>query len=93
MLLIILLGVCFSFTQYIIVFGKKGAMEAISLSTKIISKRFISMFLFMIVIMLINILGAICFLVGLLYTIPLSMCAMYACYEHIVGTNTSDVED
>ncbi len=87
------IAVCFSFTQYIIVFGKKGAMDAISFSVKIISKRFFSVLLFLIVIGLINVLGAICLLVGLLYTIPLTICAMYAAYEHIIGTNQSDVED
>ncbi|MEI7803081.1 MAG: hypothetical protein WCI97_10575 [Bacteroidota bacterium] len=89
----LIVSVCFSFSQYIVVFGKKGAMDALSISAKIIWKRFISMLLFLIVIGLINILGAICLLVGLLYTIPLSMCAMYAAYEHIVGTSSSDIED
>ncbi len=83
----------FTFSQYILVFGKKGAMEAITLSFKIVWKKFISFFLFFIVIFLINIAGAICLVVGLLYTIPLSMCAMYAAYDSIVGTNTSDIED
>ncbi len=90
-MLIVQIG--FSFSQYILVFGKKGAIEAITTSFKIIWKNFISFFLFFIVIFLINIAGAICLLVGLLYTIPLSMCAMYAAYDSIVGTNATDIED
>lgn len=90
-LLIVQIG--FSFSQYILVFGKKGAIEAITTSFKIIWKNFISFFLFFVVLLLINIAGGICLLVGLLYTIPLSLCAMYAAYDSIVGTNASDIED
>lgn len=90
-MLIVQIG--FSFSQYILVFGKKGALESITTSFKIIWKNFISFFLFFIVLFLINIAGAICLLVGLLYTVPLSMCAMYAAYDSIVGTNANDIED
>ncbi len=90
-LLIVQIG--FSFSKYILVFGKKGALEAITTSFKIVWKNFISFFLFFVVLFLINVAGAICLLVGLLYTVPLSMCAMYAAYDSIVGTNASDIED
>ena len=90
-MLIVQIG--FSFSQYILVFGKKGAIEAITLSFKIIWKNFISFFLFFIVLFLINILGLICLVVGLLYTIPLTFCALYAACDSIVGTNSTDLED
>lgn len=90
-MLIVQIG--FSFSQYILVFGKKGAIEAITLSFKIIWKNFVSFFLFFIVLFLINILGLICLGVGLLYTIPLTFCALYAAYDSIVGTNSTDLEE
>ena len=87
---IIIIQVLLAFSTYMVTFGRIGAIEAITLSMKIVGKKFLSFFLFFIVLILINIGGALLLVVGLLYTIPLTLCAMYAAYESIVGTNPRD---
>jgi len=88
--ILIIIQVLLAFSSYIVTFGRKGAVDAMTLSIKLIGKKFLSFILFFIVLWLINVAGAICLLVGLLYTVPLSLCALYAAYESIVGTNPND---
>jgi len=90
-LIIWILQLLWSFSAYIVVFGKKSFGQALSLSTKIVGKKPFHFLLFFIVLGLINLVGALCLLVGLLYTIPLSICAMFAAYESIVGTTSEDI--
>ena len=92
-IIIWLVGIFFSFAQYIVVFGKKNFWDAMVLSVKIVSKKYFYFLMFSILLALINVAGALVILIGLLYTVPLSICAMYAAYEHIVGTNLSDVAE
>jgi hypothetical protein len=88
--IVMIIQMLLSFSSYIVTFGRKGAVDAMTLSIKLIGKKFLSFILFFIVLWLINIAGAILLLVGLLYTIPLSLCSLYAAYESIVGTNPND---
>ena len=64
--------------------------ESLSLSVKLVWKRFLYFILFFIVIFFINVGGMLLLLVGLLYTVPLSVCATYIAYEMIVGTRLHD---
>ena len=75
---------------YIAVFGRKGPLESITTSIKLIWKRYLQFVLFLIVLFFINVGGAILLVVGLLYTVPLTFCSIYAAYEMIVGTNPND---
>jgi uncharacterized membrane protein len=88
--IIIIIQVLLAFSSYIVTFGRKSAVDGMTLSIKLIGKKFLSFILFFIVLWLINIGGAILLIVGLLYTIPLSICSLYAAYESIVGTNPND---
>lgn len=61
-------------------------MEA---SRKIITKNWFSMFGFILILGVINIAGILSLIIGLLFTAPLTECAMIAAYEDIVGFNLS----
>jgi len=90
----IYLGVAYSFTTALIVDRKFDFWEAMETSRKVISKRWFPFFGFVLVLVLINIVGALLFFVGLLFTIPLTMCAIAAAYQDILGLSaTSMIED
>ena len=90
----IYLGVAYSFTTALIVDRKFDFWEAMETSRKVISKRWFPFFGFVLVLALINIVGALLFFVGLLFTIPLTMCAIAAAYQDILGLSaTSMIED
>ncbi len=90
--IILLVSTLFALSNQIIIFGKKGFWEALTLSSRIVWKKFFGFLMLYIVLVLINIAGAICLLVGLLYTVPLTYCTMYAAYEDIIGTNADDIQ-
>ena len=58
---------------------------AMEMSRKLVDKHWFGMFLFLGCLGCLNFLAVICFLVGLLITIPVSMCAIAAVYADIVG--------
>jgi len=83
----IYLGVAYSFTTALIVDRKFDFWEAMETSRKVISKRWFSFFGFVLVLVLINIVGALLLGVGLL-------CAIAAAYQDILGLSaTSMIED
>jgi len=61
-------------------------MEA---SRKIITKKWFSMFFFILILGLLNLGGLLLMGFGLLLTVPLSGCAVIAAYEDIVGFRIS----
>ncbi len=85
----IYLGIAYMFTIPLIVEKKMPFWAAMEASRKIITKNWFSMFSFILVLGLINIVGILSLIVGLLFTAPLSGCAMIAAYEDIVGFNLS----
>lgn len=90
MLVMFVLQGAWILAQSIIVFAKKNFWEAMSISFKLMLRKVPMLLLFFILIALINMLGAVLLLVGLFYTIPLTFCAMYSMYEHIIGTDPAD---
>jgi len=88
--ILLIMQALFTMAPYIVTFGRRGAWDSMVISVKIVAKRLLQFILFFIVIGLINIGGAILLLIGLLYTIPLSLCSLYAAYEMIVGTQAND---
>jgi hypothetical protein len=82
----IYLAVAYIFAPLFIVFGKMEFWDGMEYSRKLITRKWWNIFGFLLLIFLINVAGALAFLVGLLFTIPLSGCAIYAAFEDIVGT-------
>ena len=82
----IYLAVAYTFVPFFIVFGKMEFWDGMEFSRKLVTKKWWNIFGFVLLLMLINIAGALAFLVGLLFTIPLTYCAIYVAFEDIVGT-------
>lgn len=82
----IYLAVAYTFAPLFIVFGKMEFWDGMEFSRKLITKNWWNIFGFILLIFLINLAGTLAFLVGLLFTIPLTCCAIYAAFEDIVGT-------
>ncbi len=80
------LGVAYSFTSFFIVFNNMEFWPAMEASRKLITRNWFPVFGFVLVLGIINLLGLLCLGVGLLFTVPLTSCAMYAAFEDVVGT-------
>jgi hypothetical protein len=69
-----------------IIFGNMEFWDAMEFSRRLITKKWWNIFGFLLLLLLINMAGAIVFFVGLLFTVPITFCALYAAFEDIVGT-------
>jgi uncharacterized membrane protein len=58
----------------------------------VVKNDYLGFTLFLLVMGLINILGFLCCIVGLLITIPLSICAITVAYQEIVGFEQRTVD-
>lgn len=87
------LAVALSFSYQLIVFAKMDFWQSIETSVKIINKKWFSFLWLWIVIIGINILGAIPLGLGLLITVPLTALIFYCCYKDVVGLDTEKEYD
>lgn len=78
------------FGNFLVYFSNFEPINALDTSRKIVSKKFFNWLGFLMLLGLFNIAGALCFGIGLLITIPTTMCAMYVAYEDVVGLNLRD---
>ncbi|XGV94591.1 MAG: glycerophosphoryl diester phosphodiesterase membrane domain-containing protein [Leptolyngbya sp. BL-A-14] len=83
------LSVAYTFALPLVLEKKMNFWDAMELSRKLISKNWFSFFGFAFVLGLINIVGLLVLGLGLLVTIPLSVCAIAAAYADIVGLPSS----
>lgn len=81
----IYLAVGYVFVTLFIWFTKEDFWESMELSRKLVTKKWFSFFGFVIVLGLINILGAIALGVGLLVSVPVTIIAIYLAFSDIVG--------
>ncbi len=84
----IYLAVSYLFAQLFVVDKNLNFWSAMEASRKIITRKWFSFFGLVLLLALLNILGAIILGVGLLVTIPLSACVVAAAYEDVVGVNS-----
>jgi uncharacterized membrane protein len=75
------------FAPFFIVFSRMDFWEAMEASRKLVHRQWFSIFGFLIVLVLINFVGVLLLGIGLLITVPLSYCAMYAAFDDIVGVS------
>ncbi len=85
----IIWAVMFQFTPYFIIDKDAGIMEALKSSASLTSGAKWNLFFFNILIGLVNLAGALCFLVGLLLTIPLSFMAIAYVYRQLLSQTGS----
>lgn len=85
------LAVAYGLAIFFVVFYKMEFWDAMEWSRKVVTKRWWKFFLLLIVLAFINLGGALAFGIGVLFTIPLSQCALYSAYSQIVkGNNDGD---
>jgi uncharacterized membrane protein len=89
----IYLAVAYSFTIPFVVFLKYDFWDAMEASRKLITRNFWPFLGFMVLILLINFVGALLLGVGLLFTIPATHCMIYAAFEDIVGGAVNAPDD
>ena len=82
----IYLAVAYTFAPIFIVFAKMEFWDGMEFSRKLVTKKWWNIFGFVLLLFLINLAGTLAFFVGLIFTIPLTYCAIYAAFEDIVGT-------
>jgi hypothetical protein len=89
-LIALILYILFMLGTLLVLFENFTPVRALDISRKLISKKFFNWVGFMFLLVLFNMVGLICLVVGLLVTIPSSICAMYVAYEDVVGLNLRD---
>lgn len=93
-ILLFLLGLYLSISYVlaipVIVDRKYDFWQAMEASRRVITKKWFSVLLFLIVLGLINLAGAIALLIGLLFTGPLVNVSLAAAYEDIFGLEAED---
>jgi hypothetical protein len=81
----IYLAVAWLFSTFFIIFGHMDFWEAMETSRKLIGREWFSFFGLCIVLLMINVLGVLAFGIGVLFTIPVTGCALYAAFDDLVG--------
>ena len=81
----IYLAVAYLFASYLVVDRGMDFWPAMELSRHTVNPRWFGFFAFMILLLLLNLAGALALGVGLLVSIPLSFCATSAAYAEIFG--------
>jgi hypothetical protein len=83
LLLVVFVGSLLVFNTPLLLFENLGPWGAVEKSAKIVLKNFGLILLLVLSLILLNILGAVVLLIGLLFTVPLSTCVVYAAYTLI----------
>ncbi len=86
----IYIGVLYVFSQSLIIDRRLGFWQAMEMSRKVVQKQWFSVFGLVIVIGLLNVLGALALIVGLLVTLPVSYLTLAVAYREIFGLQSSD---
>lgn len=81
----IYLAVSWSMAVPLILFKKMEFWDAMEASRQIVGKKWWSFFGMYLVLILLNLGGALLLGIGLFYTMPLTSCVLYAAYQRIVG--------
>ncbi|MFN8260591.1 MAG: hypothetical protein U0X41_06570 [Chitinophagales bacterium] len=89
-IIILLVLVSWTFSGLILFFNERKVWDAMEISRKVITKKYLNWLGFLLLLGLINIAGCLFLFVGLLVTIPTTSCAIYVAYEEIIGLNLQD---
>ena len=86
----IYLLVAYMFASYLVVDRRLDFWPAMELSRRTVHPRWFGYFAFVLLVVLLNLAGAIALGVGLLVTIPLSFCAVTAAYADLFGFQSKE---
>ena len=78
-------GVSWTFSSLVAVFNNKESWAAMEISRKVVGKNWFMIFLFLIVVGIIVAAGVLLMGIGLIFTLPLGLCSLYAAFEDIFG--------
>ncbi len=81
----IYLSVAYTFAIFFVIFARMEFWDAMEASRHLTGKQWFDFFLLILVLGILNLLGAMIFGVGLLFTLPISFCALYAAYDDLIG--------
>lgn len=81
---LIYLSIAWQFSDYFIVFYGKNFWEAMELSRKVITKKWFSFLGFLFLLAIINIIGMLPMLLGLIITLPVTFISIYLAFEEII---------
>jgi len=87
----IVVSAMFMFTYLFIVDKRMDFWPAMQASHEIVKKNYVGFSLFILASILLNLVGALCLLVGLLITIPITVAAITIAYQEIVGFEPNTV--
>jgi uncharacterized membrane protein len=79
------LAVAYLFASYLVIDRRLDFWPAMELSRRTVNPRWFGFFAFMLLLVLLNLAGAVALGVGLLVTIPLSFCTVTAAYADLFG--------
>lgn len=88
----IVLAASYKFTYLFIVDKRMDFWEAMEASRAVVRNDYFGFSMFLVALFFLNVLGAICCLVGMLVTIPISVAAVTVAYQEIVGFEQRTVE-
>jgi hypothetical protein len=83
----IYLAVGYVFAPFFIIFGKLEFWEAMKTSRRLVHREWLSVFGFILILGLLNLAGVLALGIGVIFTIPVTYCALYAAFDDIVGIN------
>ena len=86
------LAVAYLFVSYLVVDRGLDFWPAMELSRRTVHPRWFSYFAFVLLVVLLNLAGAVALGVGLLVTIPLSFCTVTAAYADIFGFRSDETK-
>ncbi len=84
------LAIGYMFTTFLVIDYRMEFWQAMETSRKIITRNWFAFFGFALVLLALNVLGALALGVGLLVTIPVTSCAAAIAYKEIVGLYSSE---
>ena len=87
------LAIGISLGMPLVLFAKLEFWDAIKSSVKLVSKKWFQFFGLVIVLILINFVGALLLGIGLFITVPFTFATMYAAYKDIVGFDGNSERD
>lgn len=89
----IYLGVGWVFASMLAVFHDLSAWDALETSRKLITKNWFMVFIFLVLVGIIVMAGMLLFVIGLIVTVPLAFCYIYAAFEDIAGIPGGEIEE
>lgn len=90
---IIYLGIAYSWADMFIVFKGMNFWDAMEASRKVITKKWLIIFAFGIVVGIIALSGFIGLCIGLLFTLPAAMCMSYSAFADVAKINEKPLND